>query len=57
MREQSPELVSRMAFITGDTLSATVEPFLRSTGQPWLEKPFTPEQVLELVTSVETLRA
>jgi PAS domain S-box-containing protein len=57
LREERPELARRMAFITGDTLSATVEPFLKSTGLPWLEKPFTPEQVLELVARVESIRA
>jgi len=50
-----PELTSRIAFITGDTLSASIAPFLKETGQPWLEKPFTPEQVLELVARIETL--
>ncbi|HKU12849.1 MAG TPA: ATP-binding protein [Steroidobacteraceae bacterium] len=53
LREQRPELAARVGFITGDTLSASVEPFLESTGQPWLEKPFTPEQVLELVARIE----
>ena len=54
LRERRPGLADRMAFITGDTLSASVAPFLRETGLPWLEKPFTPEQVLALVARIET---
>jgi PAS domain S-box-containing protein len=53
LNEQHPELASRMAFITGDTLSASIAPFLRETGLPWLEKPFTPEQLLALVARIE----
>ncbi|MEA3412201.1 MAG: PAS domain S-box protein [Pseudomonadota bacterium] len=53
LREQHPDLANRMAFITGDTLSASIAPFLKETGLPWLEKPFTPEQVLELVARIE----
>jgi len=53
LEERHPELAKRMAFITGDTLSASIAPFLKETGLPWLEKPFTPEQVLELVARIE----
>jgi CheY-like chemotaxis protein len=53
VKEKHPELAGRMAFITGDTLSASIVPFLKETGQPWLEKPFTPEQLLELVARIE----
>ena len=53
LKVQHPRLASRMAFITGDTLSASIAPFLKETGLPWLEKPFTPEQVLALVARIE----
>ena len=53
VREQYPNLTGRMAFITGDTLSASIAPFLEETGLPWLEKPFTPEQLLALVPRIE----
>ncbi|MBW9275474.1 MAG: response regulator, partial [Candidatus Thiodiazotropha sp. (ex. Lucinisca nassula)] len=52
LQENYPVLAARTAFITGDTLSASISPFLRETARPWLEKPFTPEQVLELVASL-----
>ncbi|MEW6677930.1 MAG: PAS domain S-box protein [Pseudomonadota bacterium] len=47
--QHHPHLAGRMAFITGDTMSPTAAPFLRETGAPWLEKPFTPEDVLDLI--------
>jgi PAS domain S-box-containing protein len=53
LKERRPGLVERMAFITGDTLSASIAPFLKETGLPWLEKPFTPEQLLSLIARIE----
>ncbi|MEW8026501.1 MAG: response regulator, partial [Candidatus Thiodiazotropha sp.] len=52
LQQDYPDLAARTAFITGDTLSASISPFLRATARPWLEKPFTPEQVLELVAGL-----
>lgn len=54
LQQHHPALARRLAFVTGDTFSASVEPFLRETGQPWLEKPFTPESVLELAVKLES---
>ncbi|MCG7908872.1 MAG: PAS domain S-box protein [Candidatus Thiodiazotropha taylori] len=53
LKQDYPELLSHTAFITGDTLSAAVAPFLKETGAPLLEKPFTPEQVLTLIARLE----
>ena len=53
LTRRHPVLSRRTAFITGDTLSASIAPFLQQTGRPWLEKPFTPEQVLELIARIE----
>jgi CheY-like chemotaxis protein len=53
LKEHYPGLLGHTAFITGDTLSAGVAPFLKETGAPLLEKPFTPEQVLTLVARLE----
>jgi CheY-like chemotaxis protein len=55
LKERRPELARRMAFITGDTLSAGVAAFLQETGLPGLEKPFTPEDVLSVVARIETV--
>jgi hypothetical protein len=38
-----------VVFITGDALSPTVQTFLAGTGQPFLEKPFVPADVREVV--------
>ena len=54
LRDRHPELARRMAFVTGDTLAPNATRFLKETGPPWLEKPFTPEQVLALVARIET---
>ncbi len=56
LRQRLPALAQRLAFVTGDTFSASIEPFLRETGQPWLEKPFTPESVLELAVRLESVK-
>jgi PAS domain S-box-containing protein len=53
LKQQHPVLLQHTAFITGDTLSAGVAPFLKETEAPLLEKPFTPEQVLTLVARLE----
>ncbi|HEY5723080.1 MAG TPA: PAS domain S-box protein [Allosphingosinicella sp.] len=41
LTEIRPELVKRMSFVTGDTIGDSMADFLRSTGRPILEKPFT----------------
>lgn len=40
MEQCWPEVVPRVLFITGDTLSDTTIGFIDSTGRPLLEKPF-----------------
>ncbi|MGH8636643.1 MAG: hybrid sensor histidine kinase/response regulator, partial [Burkholderiales bacterium] len=52
LRSQRPELVARLAFITGDTLSPNVAGFLKRTGIPHLAKPFHPRQVTELIAQL-----
>ena len=49
LREKNPDLLGRVAFITGDTLSPSVSRFLETCGRPYLEKPFTPAEVRDLV--------
>jgi DNA-binding NtrC family response regulator len=51
--ERHPQLARRVAFVTGDTLSAGVAHFLIETGLPVLEKPFTADEVLALVARIE----
>ena len=49
LKQERPDLVDRIAFVTGDTLSAGIESFLDTAGCPTIEKPFAPEEVLETV--------
>ncbi|WP_342250336.1 ATP-binding protein [Sphingomonas sp. OTU376] len=48
-----PELIGTVAFSTGDTLSPTAAKFLRESGRPYMEKPFTLAAVRRLVAAVE----
>jgi len=41
LQEIRPELVRRMAFVTGDTMGDSMGDFLKKAGRPVLEKPFT----------------
>ena len=47
-----PEMVSRIAFITGDTLSGEIHKFLQATGRPYLEKPAAPGDIRALVRQI-----
>ena len=49
LSQQNPDHIDRLAFITGDTLGPGVRAFLESTQRPYLEKPITPEDVVELI--------
>jgi PAS domain S-box-containing protein len=54
LQQHYPHLARRTAFITGDTLSASIAPFLKDSDQPCLEKPFLPEDVLALAADLES---
>ena len=49
LRENRPELLSRMLFITGDIVNEETRRILQATGVPCIEKPF---RVAELVAAV-----
>ncbi|HEX3504070.1 MAG TPA: PAS domain S-box protein [Xanthobacteraceae bacterium] len=53
--QHKPELCTRTAFVTGDTLGRASERFLADTKRPLLEKPFLPSDVRRLIE--ELLRA
>ena len=50
LRENRPELVSKVLFITGDIVNEETMKTLEKTGVPCIEKPF---RVQELVTAVK----
>ena len=41
LQETKPTLLSRIGFVTGDTLGSSMADFLRASARPVLEKPFT----------------
>jgi two-component system NtrC family sensor kinase len=52
LQQQHPQLSGRIAFITGDTLGAAAAQFLRDSGCPYLEKPFTPAELEQLIATL-----
>ena len=52
LKEIRPNLLSRIAFVTGDTLGSSMDGFLRESGRPVLEKPFTRAGVRCLVAAL-----
>jgi PAS domain S-box-containing protein len=53
IERRRPELVSRLAFVTGDTLSPRIKKFLRGADRPYIEKPISPQEVRDLVRRVD----
>ncbi|NNE23647.1 MAG: PAS domain S-box protein [Rhizobiales bacterium] len=47
-----PELLDRMAFVTGDTMSPKARSFLDGAGRPYLEKPIRPAELRQLVAQL-----
>ncbi len=50
-----PDLLERVIFVTGDTVSASTRAFLEKTGRPVLAKPFEPERLRRMAN--QNLRA
>jgi signal transduction histidine kinase len=50
IREKRPELEEKLVFATGDVANAESAEFLKRTGRPILEKPFTVDALREMVT-------
>jgi PAS domain S-box-containing protein len=52
IRANRPNLLSRIGFVTGDTLGPSAASFLASTDRPCLEKPFTAKALRRFVEQV-----
>ena len=52
LERQHPEFLRRVAFVTGDTLSPETTAFLERTRVPTMAKPFTLEQVRQVLQQV-----
>jgi len=44
-----PDLLPKVVFVTGDTMSPSTREFLQKTGRPVLAKPFDPERLRQMV--------
>ncbi len=49
MRDSAVHPLDRIGFLTGDTLSASARHFLARVDGPYLEKPFRPDEVRQLI--------
>jgi len=49
LEERYPDLLDRVAFVTGDTMSPAIRRFLERCGRPYLEKPVVPADLRRLV--------
>ena len=47
-----PDLTRRVLFITGDTVNPQTVQVLRSTGVPYIEKPFRVQELMDMVRKV-----
>jgi len=49
IKEERPELASKVIFTTGDIMNSNLEPFLKETSRLYLPKPFTPHELRTVV--------
>jgi CheY-like chemotaxis protein len=52
LERRRPDLLSRIAFVTGSAQAGNMEQFLEKTGAPILYKPFHMEQLTKLATDL-----
>lgn len=52
LRDENPGLARRIVFVTGDMLSADIAEFVRNSGQPCLEKPFSPNDLRQAIRQI-----
>lgn len=53
LKKEFPEMVDKIAFITGNNLSESAQQFLAACKRPSLGKPFSPEQLSSLIAELE----
>ena len=49
LSEKNPDTASKIVFITGDTMTQETNDFLTSSGRPYLAKPFSPTDIIDIV--------
>lgn len=54
LEKNHPHLCSRVAVLTGNSLEAAANDFLKETGLRWIEKPFVPADIDKIINNVLT---
>jgi CheY-like chemotaxis protein len=49
IEDRYPQLASRIIFTTGDVISDDTQSFLKDAGRPFLLKPFSPDELRDLI--------
>jgi DNA-binding NtrC family response regulator len=49
MEQEHPDLARRVIFTTGDVMSGYIAQFLEGTKKPFLPKPFTPDELKQVI--------
>lgn len=49
LKRKRPDMANRIVFITGNTITEAVNSFLLSTGRPYLAKPFSPTEIIDII--------
>ena len=55
LQSERPDLLGRVLFVTGDTVSLSTRQFLAGTQRPVLPKPFDPERLRDIVRTTIAL--
>jgi CheY-like chemotaxis protein len=49
IKEDHPEYANKVIFTTGDIMNTNLGRFLKEAGSPYLPKPFTPDELRDIV--------
>jgi DNA-binding response OmpR family regulator len=52
MESKYPALTQKVLFMTGDSLSAITSSFLKRVKRPYIIKPFTPHEIIEMIKPI-----
>jgi CheY-like chemotaxis protein len=56
LEKEYPELADRVIFTTGDSLGLATKNFLDRVNRPFLSKPYTPSQLVTLISEVFSVK-
>lgn len=49
LNKEQPDTANKVVFITGDIMTEETNDFLLSSGRPYLAKPFSPDELIDIV--------